>query len=105
MEFLPPCGFFVNRICLQGLMVDLVARRWRVPYKRMEYVTCNKILRITSDPSQPFLWQRGQTKPNQNEWSWTNLSSVLYVEPPIGTGFTQGRPAARGRGLRVSMST
>ena len=85
--------------------MDLVARRWKVSYKRMEYVTCNKILRIASDTSQPFLWPRGVVKPIQNEWSWTNLSSVLYVEQPIGTGFTQGTPSARVRGLRVSMST
>ena len=27
-----------------------------------------------------------------NEYSWTNLSSVLYIEQPVGTGFTQGTP-------------
>lgn len=27
-----------------------------------------------------------------NEYSWTNLSSILYVEQPIGTGFSQGTP-------------
>ncbi|KAI0285118.1 Alpha/Beta hydrolase protein [Russula aff. rugulosa BPL654] len=43
----------------------------------------------------PFLWQPGQAGPTQNEWSWTNLSSVLYVEQPIGTGFSQGTPTAR----------
>ena len=36
--------------------------------------------------------------PTQNEWSWTNLSSVLYVEQPIGTGFSQGKPTAKVRG-------
>jgi carboxypeptidase C (cathepsin A) len=34
----------------------------------------------------------GQAKPTQNPWSWTNLSSVLYVEQPVGTGFSQGTP-------------
>jgi hypothetical protein len=33
--------------------------------------------------------------PTQNEWSWTNLSSVLYVEQPVGTGYSQGKPTAR----------
>ena len=43
--------------------------------------------------SQPFIWQNGQVSA-PNEWSWANLSSVLYVEHPVGTGFThwQGQP-------------
>ena len=47
------------------------------------------------DTSQPFTWKPGQALPTQNEWSWTNLSSVLYVEQPVGTGFSQGTPNAR----------
>ncbi|TFY76116.1 hypothetical protein EWM64_g7897 [Hericium alpestre] len=43
----------------------------------------------------PFTWAPGQAKPTQNEWSWTNLSSLLYVEQPVGTGFSQGKPTAR----------
>ena len=27
-----------------------------------------------------------------NEHSWTNLSSVLYIEQPVGTGYSQGTP-------------
>ena len=27
-----------------------------------------------------------------NEYSWTNLSSMLYIEQPVGTGFSQGIP-------------
>lgn len=41
---------------------------------------------------QPFSWAWGQAKPTQNEFSWTNLSSVLWVEQPVGTGFSQGVP-------------
>ena len=29
-----------------------------------------------------------------NNWSWTNLTNMLWVEYPIGTGFTQGKPVA-----------
>ncbi|KAI0269342.1 Alpha/Beta hydrolase protein [Gloeopeniophorella convolvens] len=43
----------------------------------------------------PFTWAPGQALPTQNEWSWTNLSSVLYIEQPVGTGFSQGTPTAR----------
>ncbi|OSX60724.1 hypothetical protein POSPLADRAFT_1148075 [Postia placenta MAD-698-R-SB12] len=40
----------------------------------------------------PFSWSWGQAKPTPNEYSWTNLSSILYVEQPVGTGFSQGVP-------------
>ncbi|KAK7691257.1 hypothetical protein QCA50_004650 [Cerrena zonata] len=43
----------------------------------------------------PFSWSWGQAKPTPNEFSWTNLSSVLWVEQPVGTGFSQGVPNAR----------
>lgn len=39
---------------------------------------------------QPFSWAWGQAKPTQNEYSWTNLSSVIWIDQPIGTGFSQG---------------
>uniref|UniRef100_A0A0W0FQP4 Carboxypeptidase n=1 Tax=Moniliophthora roreri TaxID=221103 RepID=A0A0W0FQP4_MONRR len=38
----------------------------------------------------PFSWSVGTAKPVVNGYSWTNLSSVLWVEQPVGTGFTQG---------------
>ncbi|KAI0637548.1 alpha/beta-hydrolase [Trametes polyzona] len=40
----------------------------------------------------PFQWSYGQAHPTQNEFSWTNLSSILFVEQPVGTGFSQGKP-------------
>ncbi|TDL17652.1 alpha/beta-hydrolase [Rickenella mellea] len=40
----------------------------------------------------PFSWSFGQAKPTVNEFSWTNLSSILFVEQPVGTGFSQGKP-------------
>lgn len=40
----------------------------------------------------PISWSLGQAQPTVNENSWTNLSSVLWVEQPIGTGFSQGVP-------------
>lgn len=41
---------------------------------------------------QPITWSWGQALPTQNEFSWTNLSSILFVEQPIGTGFSEGTP-------------
>ncbi|KAG2038256.1 Alpha/Beta hydrolase protein [Suillus americanus] len=43
----------------------------------------------------PFSWAYGQAKPTVNQRSWTNLSSVLWVEQPVGTGFSQGIPNAQ----------
>ncbi|KIX00857.1 uncharacterized protein Z518_09922 [Rhinocladiella mackenziei CBS 650.93] len=42
----------------------------------------------------PFLWQYGTYKPVQNKWAWTNLTNVVWVEQPVGTGFSQGTPTA-----------
>ncbi|KAG1768829.1 Alpha/Beta hydrolase protein [Suillus occidentalis] len=43
----------------------------------------------------PLSWSWGQAKPTVNQQSWTNLSSVLWVEQPVGTGFSQGIPNAQ----------
>ncbi|KAF9519141.1 hypothetical protein BS47DRAFT_1375109 [Hydnum rufescens UP504] len=40
----------------------------------------------------PFKWPQGTAKPIPNQWSWTNLTSMLWVEQPVGTGFSQGVP-------------
>lgn len=42
----------------------------------------------------PIQWQYGTYAPVQNPWSWSNLTNVVWVEQPIGTGFTQGTPTA-----------
>ncbi|KAK4240480.1 hypothetical protein C8A03DRAFT_41998 [Achaetomium macrosporum] len=39
----------------------------------------------------PFLWQYGTYKPVKNPWSWHTLTNIVYVEQPIGTGFTTGK--------------
>lgn len=42
----------------------------------------------------PFLWQYGTYKPVANPWSWHELTNVVWVEQPVGTGFSQGIPTA-----------
>ena len=42
-----------------------------------------------------FLWQYGTYKPVENPWSWNRLTNVIYVEQPIGTGFSPGTPTAQ----------
>lgn len=43
----------------------------------------------------PFAWQSGTFKPVQNPYSWVNLMNVVWVEQPVGTGFSQGKPTAK----------
>ncbi|KAF9530918.1 alpha/beta-hydrolase [Crepidotus variabilis] len=40
----------------------------------------------------PISWSYGQAKPTPNDHAWTKLSSMLWVEQPVGTGFSQGTP-------------
>jgi carboxypeptidase D len=38
----------------------------------------------------PFLWQWGTAHPVPNPYAWNTLANVLWVEQPVGTGFSQG---------------
>lgn len=40
----------------------------------------------------PFLWQSGTLIPVPNSYSWSNLTNVLWVEQPVGVGYSQGVP-------------
>jgi len=85
VQLVPPKDKWRSRLLVVGGFL---------PGKRSEFPAIIMILRIISNAAQPFTWKHGQALPTQNEWSWTNLSSILYVEQPIGTGFTQGKPTA-----------
>lgn len=41
------------------------------------------------------MWQPGTYKPVQNPWGWNRLTNMIYVEQPVGTGFSQGTPTAQ----------
>ncbi|KAF7190593.1 putative serine carboxypeptidase [Pseudocercospora fuligena] len=38
----------------------------------------------------PFTWMGGTAKPVRNAYDWRNLTNVLWIEQPVGMGFTQG---------------
>ena len=39
-------------------------------------------------------WAWGQYSPGINPYSWVNLTNMLWVEYPIGVGFSRGEPTA-----------
>lgn len=42
----------------------------------------------------PVIWQAGTYLPVPNTWSWSNLTNIIYIDQPVGTGFSQGTPNA-----------
>jgi carboxypeptidase D len=49
--------------------------------------------------NSPLLWQSGTYAPQPNPFSWTNLTNMVYVDQPIGTGFS---PAAKGAPAKIA---
>jgi carboxypeptidase D len=41
-----------------------------------------------------FIWSWGMYQPQINPYSWVNLTNVLWVEQPVGTGFSYGNVTA-----------
>ena len=41
-----------------------------------------------------FIWSWGMYQPQINPYSWVNLTNVLWVEQPVGTGFSIGEVRA-----------
>ncbi|KAI0855944.1 serine carboxypeptidase [Xylaria cubensis] len=42
----------------------------------------------------PFQWQYGTYQPVPNPWAWNRLINTVWVEQPIGTGFSRGEVTA-----------
>ena len=49
---------------------------------------CSSLVGLLQE-NGPFLWQPGTFLPTQNPYSWSNLTNMLYIEQPIGVGFSQ----------------
>ena len=42
----------------------------------------------------PILWQPGTLKPVENPYAWSTVTNMLWVEYPVGVGFTTGNITA-----------
>ena len=42
----------------------------------------------------PCHFVNGETEPSLNRYSWNEYANMLYVDQPIGTGFSKGDPEA-----------
>ncbi|KAK1835437.1 carboxypeptidase [Podospora conica] len=54
---------------------------------------CSSLLGLLQE-NGPFLWQPGTFKPVANPWSWHTLTNIVYIEQPVGTGFSKGPATA-----------
>ena len=43
----------------------------------------------------PFSWTPGAFQPTENKWSWHKLTNMVWVDQPVGSGFSQGNVTAR----------
>ena len=42
----------------------------------------------------PVVWQPGTFLPVPNTWTWANLTNVVWIEQPVGTGYSRGKANA-----------
>ncbi|PVH89092.1 alpha/beta-hydrolase [Cadophora sp. DSE1049] len=42
----------------------------------------------------PFMWAPGTARPYPNTWTPVNLTNVVWIEYPVGVGYTEGTPTA-----------
>ncbi|KAH7014580.1 carboxypeptidase cpdS [Microdochium trichocladiopsis] len=54
---------------------------------------CSSLLGLLQE-NGPFLWLPGTERAIPNAWSWSRLTNMIWIEQPVGTGFTQGVPTA-----------
>lgn len=44
----------------------------------------------------PVTWYSGTYQPVPNQYTWANLSNIVWIDQPVGTGYSQGTPNATG---------
>lgn len=42
----------------------------------------------------PFVWLPGTFLPTPNDYTWANITNMLWVDQPVGTGFATGKITA-----------
>ena len=52
---------------------------------------CSSLSGLLSE-NGPFTWESGTIAPTQNPYTWVNLTNMMWVEQPVGVGFSQGVP-------------
>ncbi|KAJ7263826.1 serine carboxypeptidase [Mycena rebaudengoi] len=52
---------------------------------------CSSLVAVLSE-NGPLTWAPGNAAPFPNPWSWNKLTNIVYIEQPVGVGFTQGTP-------------
>ena len=55
---------------------------------------CSSLLGFLQE-NGPILWQPGTYAPIPNPHSWTNLTNMVWVDQPAGTGFSPGPPSVK----------
>lgn len=40
----------------------------------------------------PVLWRPGNFAPTANPWTWVNQTNMVWIDQPVGAGFSQGTP-------------
>ncbi|KAK6991881.1 Alpha/Beta hydrolase protein, partial [Favolaschia claudopus] len=50
---------------------------------------CSSLIAVLQE-NGPLRWEPGTPAPTANPWSWNRLTDIVYVEFPVGVGFTQG---------------
>ncbi|CAN8095346.1 unnamed protein product [Discula destructiva] len=54
---------------------------------------CSSLIGLLAENGK-FLWQPGQFEPVLNDWAWTKLTNVVWIDQPVSAGFAQGTPTA-----------
>ncbi|EOA81223.1 hypothetical protein ACJQWK_06798 [Exserohilum turcicum] len=52
---------------------------------------CSSLIGLL-DENGPFTWQQGTLAPTPNPYSWNNITNMLWVEQPVGVGYSEGVP-------------
>lgn len=54
---------------------------------------CSSLDGLTSE-NGPLAFYANLTVPNENPYSWTKLANVVYIDQPVGTGYSDGSDQA-----------